>query len=396
MQTLKDFLSAEDLQALKRPTAQALGLPGSTYSDPGFLELERHTLFRGTWVAAAVASQLPNPGDVLPVDVAGWPLVLVRNRVGDINAFHNICRHRNAAVVSAPAHHLPALRCPWHGWTYDLEGMLRGSPEFGGVGIHQTEPLQRARLNLLPVRCAQWFDVVFVNIDGRACALESHLGGFRQRFESVRFDALSRAHSWETTYPCNWKLAVESGIEDYHLPFLHPDLTNGAKRGDRTVMDTDNEVYFACGEVSRSQWANGRGASDLTRLPNIPGLRGDDAHTLFFLNLFPSAVIGMVPDSLYIGIWLPDGCDKTSLTFHHYFANEGATEPRYAATRESIVSGIKKVFAQDVPVVDSVQRRSGSRDYLDIRSHFSPFWETLVHGFQKMVISHIENGEQPQ
>ena len=387
-----DWISSEELEALHRPTGEATGLPGRAYSDPGFLELERRTLFRATWVAVAVASQLPEPGDALPVDVAGWALVLVRNRAGEVKAFHNICRHRSAAVVPAPARKLAALSCPWHGWTYDLDGTLKGTPEFDGVGVHETANLNRARLNLVPVRTAQWFDIVFVNIDGEAPPLETYLSGFLDRFKDVEFETLTRAGSWETTYPCNWKLAVESGIEDYHLPFLHPSITNGAVRSERSFTESDGDVFFNCGEISRSQWAEGRGASNLPRLPPIPGLRGDDRYTLSFLNLFPSAVIGMVPDSLYVGIWLPADHRRTSLVFHHYFAGPGATEERYRPTRENIISGIQEVFSQDTPIVEAVQQRTGIRDELEVRPHFSPFWEILIHDFQKAVVKHIARG----
>lgn len=389
---LSDWLSTAEQEALQRPTGEASGLPGRVYSDPAFLELERKTLFRTTWVAAAVASQLPEAGDALPVDVAGWSLLLVRNRTGEIKAFHNICRHRNAAVVPAPARKLAGLRCPWHGWTYDLDGTLKGTPEFGGVGVHETAALNRARLNLVPVRTAQWFDIVFVNIGGEAPPLETYLSSFLERFKDVEFDSLTRAGSWETTYPCNWKLAVESGIEDYHLPFLHPSITNGAVRGERSIMESDDDISFICGEVSQSQWAEGRGAGNLPRLPPIPGLQDDDRFTLFFLNLFPSAVIGMVPDSLYIGIWLPVDHQRTSLVFHHYFAGPGATDESYRPTRGNIISGVQEIFSQDTPVVEAVQRGARTRDDLDIGAHFSPFWETLIHDFQKTVVKHIKRG----
>ena len=389
------WLSGDERERLERPVGESWGLPGRAYTDPGFLDLERRTLFRNTWVAAGVASALPDPGDVQPVDIAGWPLVLVRNRAGEINAFHNICRHRNTAVVSTAARRLPALRCPWHGWTYDLDGSLRGTPEFDGIGRHETAGLQRKRLSLVPVRTAQWFDIVFVNIDGRAPSLETHLAEFLRRFEGVRFDALQRANSWTTAYPCNWKLTVESGLESYHLPFLHPLTIGGSWRGEQSKMETDDIAYFCCGEVSRSQWAEGRGASDLPQLPSIPGLQGDDACSLFFLNLFPSAVIGMVPDSLYLGIWLPDGHAHTTLSFHHYFAGEGATAERYQPTRDNIIASLHEVFAQDVPVLQAAQIRAASRDELGIRPHFSPFWETLVHGFQKNVVRHIEARANP-
>ena len=231
---------------------------------------------------------------------------------------------------------------------------------------------------------------MFVQFDGEAPPLDQHLSVSKQRFETIDFDPLRWACSWSTSCPCNWKLAVESGIEDYHLPSLHPLVTDGASRSDHSKMESDGEAFFNCVEVSRAPWTEGRGADNLPRLPPIPRLAGDDAYTLFFLNLFPCAVIGMVPNSLYVGIWLPDGHERTSLTFHYCFVGKSASNTHHQPARDDIVSGVREVFSQNIPVVGAAQRHAHTRDELGIRSKLSPFWKTLVHGFQKTVIRHIE------
>ena len=386
--SLEEFLSAAERAELERPTGEAIGLPGRLYASEEFFELERQTVFRRTWMAVAVASELPNAGDVLPVSAADWSLVLVRDTNDELNVFHNICRHRGTAVVTVAAEQQRVLRCPWHGWCYELDGTLRSTPEIGGVAKHESDGIDKAHHGLVRVRSQVCFDIVFVNLDGEAPPLDDYLGAFHRRFETVGFSSLKRAGSWSMTYPCNWKLAVESGIEDYHLPHLHPLITDGPIRGDSTVIEND-DVFFLCGEVSRSQWAEGRGGGDLPALPAIPGLQGDDAVTLFFGHLFPSVVMGMLPDSLYFGIWLPDGPQRTNLTFHHYFVAEGATDPALEPTRSHIIKSIQEVFSQDVPVVAATQARAAARDELNISQRFSPYWEGLVHAFQKSVVKKI-------
>ena len=217
-----DLLGQEAIDALYRPTAEAWGLPGRAYHSAEFLELERETLFSRSWTAAAMASQIPGPGDVLPVDVAGWPLVFARDREGMVRCFHNICRHRGAAVVPAVASDQHALRCPWHAWTYALDGSLSGTPEFGGVGCHETEGFDRASSGLIPVRVAQWFDFLFVNLDGSAPPLDEFLAPLRERFGSLEFSRLKPADDWTSSYPGNWKIAVEGAIEDYQPAVAAP------------------------------------------------------------------------------------------------------------------------------------------------------------------------------
>ncbi len=117
MTTIDELLSPAELEALHQPTASAHGLPGQAYSDPSFFALEQQTLFRNTWVGVATASEVSRPGDTVPVDLAGWPLLLVRDQTGEVRCFNNICRHRGAALVREKVKLRGSIRCPWHGWT---------------------------------------------------------------------------------------------------------------------------------------------------------------------------------------------------------------------------------------------------------------------------------------
>ena len=381
-----DLLGHDCIKALHRPTAEACGLPGQAYYSPEFLELERRTVFARTWAAVASANQLPKPGDVLPVDLAGWALLLVRDNDGTVRCFHNICRHRGAAVVAEACSGQRVLRCPWHAWTYALDGTLKGTPEFGGIGCHTTDGLDREQLGLVQVRCEQWFDVLFVNLDGEAPSLDKHLTPLRKRFEALEFSRCHYAQSWDTHYPCNWKLAVESGIEDLHLPWLHPEITNGASRGQSSGVMIGEDCFFGVYGIS-DKWAEGRVPDKVKRLPRLPGLSGDDAKSMFFVNIFPNAVMGITVDNLYFAVWLPDGVERTRMTFHHYFADDSATAEAYAASRENVLNSVKHVFGQDKAVVATVQARTKSRDDAGIDICFSPFWETAVHAFQKQVVA---------
>ena len=162
---LEDFLSVAERAELERPIEEARGLPGRLYVSEEFFELERQTLFRGTWMAVAAASQVPNPGDVLPVSVAGWLLVVVRGTHGELNVFHNICRHRGTAVVTGAAEQQRVLRCPWHGWCYELDGTLLGTPEIEGVGKHESAGIDKADHGLVRVRSQIWCDFRIISFE---------------------------------------------------------------------------------------------------------------------------------------------------------------------------------------------------------------------------------------
>ena len=159
----------------------AQGLPGEFYN-AAFFEQERTRLFPRVWCAVGVGSEVPDVGDAVPVDLAGWPLLIVRQPDKSIRVFHNICRHRGIQVLMKKAHGLKSISCPWHAWRYALDGELRNTPRVGGEQSHTQQGLDRSQLGLMPVRVAQWQDMVFVNIDGKAPPFSQHIA---PRFSGV-------------------------------------------------------------------------------------------------------------------------------------------------------------------------------------------------------------------
>src|SRR5579859_3142695 len=132
---VRDIGAAEDAAAraaLARPLAEAEGLPGYYYGGE-FFAVEQRLLFPRGWAAIAVGARIPSTGDMLPVDLAGWPLLLVRQADGGIMAFHNMCRHRALLLVPEPCAGERSIRCPWHAWRYALDGALQATPEIGGA-----------------------------------------------------------------------------------------------------------------------------------------------------------------------------------------------------------------------------------------------------------------------
>jgi Phenylpropionate dioxygenase and related ring-hydroxylating dioxygenases, large terminal subunit len=125
---IETLLSPGAIEAVMRPTGKASGLPSAAYTDPQFLALEEKLLFAPGWIYAGRAAELAQPGDIRPVKIAGQPVLLLRNRSGEIKAFHNVCSHRNALLLREPVSGRPTLTCPYHAWTYDLDGGWSARP----------------------------------------------------------------------------------------------------------------------------------------------------------------------------------------------------------------------------------------------------------------------------
>jgi len=142
------------LESVLKPIDQATGLPNQAYTSAGFIEYERDHVLGSSWAGLWFASDLPKKGTVKPVDFMGLPLLITRNKSDQIKVFHNVCSHRGTKLVREEMVVQGALRCPYHSWSYSLDGELKGTPHIGGVGQHKVEGFNLCDHGLKPVRSA--------------------------------------------------------------------------------------------------------------------------------------------------------------------------------------------------------------------------------------------------
>src|SRR6185295_7664205 len=150
---------------------QAWTIPAAWYTEPSIAELERSTVWSRTWQLVGRAAQVASPGEFVTAEVAGEPVLVVRGADGELRGFFNVCRHHAAAVLTTPCGKVDRLRCPYHGWTYDLAGRLRGVPEIEGA-----QGFDRDATGLLPVSVATWESFVLVHLDPEPMPVEDYLG----------------------------------------------------------------------------------------------------------------------------------------------------------------------------------------------------------------------------
>src|SRR5262245_29681237 len=217
-----------DLYDADAPLERASTIPAPWYTDPRVLEVELRTVFRQSWLYAGRLDQVRAPGDYAASELPGGePIVVVRGQDGRLRGFFNVCRHHAAAVVGDGYGSLRQFRCPYHGWTYSLEGELKGTPDFTGVC-----DFDRAGNGLLPLDCEVAASWVFVKPD--VPLVGATPASARHKFLSAdligRLDALGldRLHWMERrsyTLDCNWKVFVDNYLDGgYHVPHLHKGL----------------------------------------------------------------------------------------------------------------------------------------------------------------------------
>jgi len=321
--SIGDCVSAQALAAVDTTTDQASGLPNEAYTSERFFAFERDALFARTWTCIGRASDLARPGDARPVSFMGLPLVLVKDGQGVLRVFHNVCSHRGNRVVHAPCRTQGALRCPYHSWTYGLDGRLKGTPHIGGVGKHELEGFDRDAHGLREVRSAVWLDLVFVDLSGEASELETHLAPLVSRWRPyVDADALAALAPAAThgamslELAANWKLAVENYCESYHLPWVHPGLNRYSKIEDHYHILEPGRFAGQGTRVYDPVYLEG---------PAFPGFAGWPAESVKvaeYVALFPNVLLGLHVDHVYTIILDPVACDRTVESFRFYYLGD--------------------------------------------------------------------------
>jgi choline monooxygenase len=300
-------------------------LPWSWYSDPEVLRREQERIFRGTWQYVGHEAELPEPGSFFAARAADVPVVVTRAGDGELRAFVNVCRHRGSVVVDGRGKR-ESLQCPYHAWTYGLDGALRAAPRAG-------EGIEREVLGLVPLALQNWGPFLFVNTERDAPPLARTLGPIA---ESLALDGLRFHHRTEYVVEANWKVACENYLECYHCAVAHP--------GFSAVMDVSpGEYRLVEGDLHSSQYVHAKSNGAVGQFHFVwPNLK---------VNVYPG------PPNVSIGPVWPDGPER-SAGFLDYFFAEGEDE----AWIRDVVELDDQVGREDTELVARVQRgvRSGA------------------------------------
>ena len=331
-ESLGDVLALYDEEA---PLEYASTIPAAWYVDERIGRLERERVFGSNWIAVGRADQVAEVGQFFTFDLAGEPLVVVRGADRGLRAFYNVCRHHAAAVMTAPCGVAQHLRCPYHGWTYGLDGSLKGAPEFGGVCN-----FERAANGLVPIRVACWESFVFVNLNAEGLALESYLGELTQRISvgGLRFFARK-----SYTLACNWKVYVDNYLDGgYHVPHLHKALNSVLDYSEYTIENGPNYVLQSSPMVA---------SQDASVAETRTGSRAD------YYWLYPNFMINLYEGVMDTNLVLPLGQEKCLVVFDFFFGDSSET---YKAESVAVSD---RVQDEDVDICESVQRGLHSRAY---------------------------------
>ena len=238
------YTQPETYSLSRLPVDQASTLIPDAYTAADFFALEQEKIFATAWVAVGCLQQVQNPGDILVTEVAGRSILVIRDKTGKLGAFYNVCRHRGSKLLEKSCN-LKSLRCPYHAWVYGLDGqclgtsMFRNEKKFDSVpsngvetDLSDTALFDKQNYALLPLSVKTWGFLVFVNLSAQTTALEEWLGDIPQKFQSHVLENWEISGEKNYDVASNYKLIEENFMEYYHLPFVHPELTNVSRMED--------------------------------------------------------------------------------------------------------------------------------------------------------------------
>jgi choline monooxygenase len=338
--SLQDIISAYRRDA---PLAEASTIPSAWYTDPRVLELERQTVFSRSWQVAGRIEQLQRPGQFVTCETAGGePIVLVRGSDEVLRGFFNVCRHHAAAVVSGAEGSASHLRCPYHGWTYALDGALKGTPDFTGVC-----DFDRSANGLVPAQIAVWEKWVFVRTSADDSGSSVPEPDLLEAWPARDLAGLHWIERRSYTVDCNWKVYVDNYLDGgYHVPHLHKGLDSVL---DYSAYTIENGRRFCL----QSSPIVGSGADERTGAVRT----GDRA---CYLWLYPNFMINCYAGAMDTNLVIPRGPDRTEVIFDFYFAD--VSDSARTHNLQSIAVS-EQIQDEDVAICGSVQRGLHSRAY---------------------------------
>jgi choline monooxygenase len=334
-----------------KPLAEAETIPSSWYTDPAILALEREAVFALSWQLAAHRSQLREHGSRLPIDIAGEPVLLVREN-DMIHSMYNVCRHRGGPLATEYGC-ANALQCQYHGWTYDLDGALRTMPEFGDV-----KDFPKSDIRLPSISNELWNDLLFVRLTETTPPLAELLDGIAQRSHGILSDDLDYHTRESYTIDCNWKLYIDNYLEGYHVPFVHPELF---KMYDYREYKTEVRQWYS--------------------FQHSPLRSGGEA--LYFF-IWPNLMLNILPGRLQTNLVYPINESKCIVHFDYYYAPDTPTK-----MISDDLDFSHRVQLEDIDICQRVQRGVASRSY--DKGRFSVSQEEAVYHFQNLLKESLKN-----
>ena len=369
----ENLFAPERYRELRKPLLEASTLPPHCYTSDEFYRREIERIFSRHWQFAGRGEQLAAPGDYLCYDGPAGPVILLRDRAGEVRAYANSCRHRGARLLDGSAS-CRRIVCPYHGWSYALDGQLAGAP-----GMQGAQGFEKADYPLLELAVEVWDGFVFVHYGSDPQPLSEHLGNLAQTFASHRCADMRLAGTLEFDIAANWKLLAENALEAYHTGSVHRE-TLGQQvssrvdtRGNWTALLVEDETSVATLPGDDKPFAHIEGLDDAGRAG------------AYFTLVYPSTQIVFAQDCAWWLAFEPCAVDRTRLTIGACFPERTIARADFADRVQAYFNRWRVATAEDNSICEAQQQ--GQRFERE-PGRFAPD-EFAVHAFDNWVVDRL-------
>ena len=340
------------------PVTRSETIPSAWYADAAFHAVDRDAIFARSWQNVGSVDQLREPGQFIVGTVADNPVIVVRQSDGSLRGFYNVCRHRGGPLALCDGE-AKSLRCQYHGWTYLLDGSLRGVPK-----MDRSELFDKKDFGLTPIAVDVWEDQVFVHLGKDPEPVARAFAGIAERIAPTKVAGLHLVKRVDFEVACNWKVYVDNFLEGYHVPFVHPELVSLFE-----FSQYRTELF----ERYSLQWT----PLDASTASPYSGNGGGQA---YYYWAWPNFMLNILPGRLQTNVVEPLGHDRCKVIFRYYYTDRSAEG---LARLEADHEYSAKVQEEDREICEQVQKGLGSRAY--DRGRFSPEMEEGVWHFQTLI-----------
>ena len=350
--------------------------PGWLFTDPDVLAAEQAAVFTGRWLAIGHRSLLPAAGDYITHDSAGLGIVVVRGDDGELRAFHNSCRHRGTRLLDGCGNTGALIRCPYHAWSYTLDGTLAATPVADALAVPADDPLSLARLEL-----AEWSGWVFVALEP-AGSVAAQFDDFPD-LAHLGLGTLTTVTTREYTVSANWKLLVENFNECYHCASAHPAL-HRLSRGVGFPDYAHSGREFTGGPMSLEPGVTTLADPVRFFAPGLPGVRATDRAMVFYFTLYPNFLLTIAPDYVLVHHVWPLTATTSRVTTHWL-----VSPVQVDAAGDGIEPAVRlwhTTNLEDFALCENAQRGLAANGHRPGPYHG---WEGCVHDFDRWVAGRL-------
>ncbi len=350
---MRDLNDGDPVAALREtvshPFEQARAMPPEVYTSEVFLKAELEGIFGREWLCLGRASALAEPGDYAAWEIAGQPVAVVRDRDGTLRAFSNVCLHRMSTLLHGRGR-VRAIVCPYHAWTYNLDGSLRGAP-----AMTKNAGFDRSDYRLPALRCEEWLGWVFVTLNPDAAPVAERLAEAEELVADFAMETyvetFFESHVWDT----NWKVLAENFMESYHLPVCHAATIGGLSKLDEMVCPPGLEAfnYHTILKDDKLKIALAH--------PSNTRLEGDRRRTTFLLAIYPSLLITLTPGYFWYLTLHPQGPGQVRIGFGGGMSPDFVNDPDAQAHFAALKTLLDEVNVEDRGCTEKVYRGLLSR-----------------------------------